>query len=129
MYTWRSQCIWLIRKKISVTKIYSPQEIPSEIGLSFFMKCSSSKTKKKEKKKTTLNTPTDSLKAKLFIWQFQRTTLGIIFYFLVIIICTETFTRTSHYNMSSPKVFLFEFENEVMGPLKRFFLYIVARYS
>ena len=34
-------------------------------------------------KKPTLNTQSDSIKAKLFIWQFQRTTLGILFYFIL----------------------------------------------
>ena len=46
---------------------------------------------------TTLNTQSDSIKAKLFICQFKRTTLGIfifIDYFYLLIICTETFTRT-----------------------------------
>ena len=56
-------------------------------------------------KKPTLNTQSDPLKAKLFIWKFQRITLGILFYFLLLIICTEIFTRTFHYIMNSPKVF------------------------
>jgi len=49
-------------------------------------------------KKPTLNTQSDSVKAKIFIWQFKCTTLGILFlfinYFYLLIICTETFTRT-----------------------------------
>ena len=54
-------------------------------------------------KKPTLNTQCDSIKAKLFIWQSKRTTLGIfitiifflfIDYFYLLIICTETFTCT-----------------------------------
>ena len=59
-------------------------------------------------KRPTLNTQSDSIKAKLFICQFQRTTLGILFYlfyFPLLIICSEIFTRTFHYIMNSPKVF------------------------
>ena len=56
-------------------------------------------------KKTTLNTQSDCTKAKLIIWQFQRTTLGILFYFLFLIIYTETFTHTFHCIMNSSKVF------------------------
>ena len=56
-------------------------------------------------KRPTLNTQSDFIKAKLFIWQFQRTTLGILFYFPLLIIYTEIFTRTFHTIMNSPKVF------------------------
>jgi len=56
-------------------------------------------------KKTTLNTQPDCTKAKLFIWQFQRTTLGILFYFLFLIIYTETFKRTFRCIINSSKLF------------------------
>ena len=56
-------------------------------------------------KKPTLNTQSDSIKANLFILRFQRTTFAILFYFPLLIICTEIFTRTFHYIMNSSKVF------------------------
>ena len=61
-------------------------------------------------KKPTLNTQSDCIKAKLFIWEFQRTTLGILFYFFLLIICTEIFTGTFHFIMNSPKVFIWIWE-------------------
>ena len=43
----------------------------------------------------------------------------ILFYFLLLIICTENFTRSFHYIMTSHNVFFFEFENDGMEPSKR----------
>ena len=57
--------------KSSVTNLQSSRNAVK------FMKCSSSKTKK-----PTLNTQSDPTNAKLFICQFQRTTLGILLYFI-----------------------------------------------
>ena len=82
------------------------------------MEYSSSKTKK-----STLYTQSDSITEKLFIWQLQRTTLGILLYFLSIIICTKIFTRT--YNCYEVAYsFLFEIENDGMEPSKHYFFYI-----
>ena len=65
------------------------------------MKCSSSKAKNQH---LTFNlTP---LKQNVLFDSSSALTIGILFYFIfLLIICTETFTRTFHYIMNSPKVF------------------------
>ena len=69
-------------------------------------------------KKPTLNTQSDQLKQNFLFDSSSAQRLK--FYFLLFIICTETFTRTFHYIMNSPKAFLFEVENDGMEPSKRF---------
>lgn len=67
-------------KQRSPWPIYNPQEMPLEAGL-FNLGNSLCKSQKK-KKKTMLNTQFDPIKAKLSMWQFQRTMLGILYHFV-----------------------------------------------
>lgn len=58
----------------SVCPIYNPQEVMSEAGLFNLWNVPH------WKQKLTLNNKSGCIKAKVFIWQFQHTMLGILYY-------------------------------------------------
>ena len=86
---WRSQCIWLRDKK---NRIYNPQEMPWETGL-FNLRNALPKTKNQH-----LTFSLTPLKQNFLFDSSSAPRLVFLFlfidYFYLLIICTETFTRT-----------------------------------